>query len=519
MALRRWSEQNLDRNFSPMRDIPPSWDEPGLFRFMFENGVDPVAVTDAQGEIVVANAAARAIQGVAPGRPFSLPGALETDLTRFRAELRSKGRATSELRLTDTPGSARDVVIDGLVHDGYDVIVVRDVSERRKSEEELRHLRRIDSLGYLTASVVHDFNNLLTPIVCLSALLERGLTTTESASEMVRDVRVAAERAATLVRQLLAFARRDSSRPERVSLTDVAHEVGGLLRRVVGDGIDVALTLDSQLGETIVDREQLEHVILNLAANARDAMPRGGALTIATANVASGDSDACPDSSEYVALTMTDTGVGMSPEVRERIFERFFTTKEVGAGTGLGLASAHRFVTASGGCITVRSEPGQGTSVVLYLPRATPAEPTSSRAPTYDELPRGSETILVVEDDEQVRRVVRAVLEELGYRVLAASDAAGALRETARHTARVDLILVDVILSGVSGRLLVDELREAGHAMKVLFMSGHTDKVLGEHGVHEALDPLLRKAFSPAQLSRSVREALDGKRSEQTLAG
>ncbi len=501
-----------------MRDLPPTWDEPGLFRFVFENGADAVVVTDAGGEIVLANAAARRLEGVAPGRPLSLPGALEAEVALFRAELRAKGRATVEIRLTEKRASARHVVVDGYVHDGHDVIVVRDVTDARKSDEELRHLRRVDSLGYLTASVVHDFNNLLTPIVCLSALLERGLTNSEPAADMVRDVRVASERAAGLVRQLLTFVRRDSARPQRVSLTDVAHEVDGLLRRVVGDGIDVSLALESELGDTIVDREQLEHVILNLAANARDAMPRGGALTIATANVAAGDSDACPDSSEYVALTVTDTGVGMSPEVRERLFERFFTTKEVGSGTGLGLASAHRFVTASGGCITVRSEPGQGTSVVLYLPRAAAAEPASERLPAVDDLPSGSETILVVEDDEHVRRVVRAVLEELGYRVLAVADAKGALHETARHTARVDLILVDVVLAGSSGRVLVDELREAGHAMKVLFMSGHTDKVLGEHGVHEALDPLLRKAFSPTELARAVRGVLDGKRVEETSA-
>jgi signal transduction histidine kinase len=495
-----------------MRDLPPAWDEPGLHRFVFENGVDPVVVIDAQGEVVLANAAARAIQGVAPGLPFSLPGVSEIDAGLFRAALRANGRATRELRLTDKPWSVRFVVLEGFVHDGYDVVFVRDVSERRKTDEELRHLRRVDSLGYLTASVVHDFNNLLTPIVCLSALLERSPTASEESNEMVHDVRVSAERAAALVRQLLTFVRRDASRPQRLDLSDVAREVDGLLRRVVGDGIDVALALEPKLGETIVDREQLEHVILNLAANARDAMPRGGALTIATANVASGDADLCPDGSEYVALTVTDTGVGMSPEVRERLFERFFTTKDAGSGTGLGLASAHRFVTASGGCITVRSEPGQGTSVVLYLPKAPPAAPSSSPTPPNEELPRGSETILVVEDDDPVRRVVRAVLEELGYRVLDASNAADAVRETDRHAARVDLVLVDVILSGTSGRVLVDELRQAGHAMKVLFMSGHTDKVLGEHGVHEALDPLLRKAFSPAQLARAVRDVLDGRR-------
>jgi two-component system cell cycle sensor histidine kinase/response regulator CckA len=501
-----------------MRDLPPTWDEPGLFRFVFESVVDAVIVTDASGEIVLANAAARRMPGVAPGRPLSLPGAVDDDVALFRAELRARGRAKVELRLDEKRASARHVVIEATVHDGHDVFIVRDVSDARKNDEELRHLRRVDSLGYLTASVVHDFNNLLTPIVCLSALLERGLTNAEPAADMVRDVRIASERAAALVRQLLTFLRRDSARPQRVNLTDVAREVDGLLRRVVGDGIDVSFALESELGETVVDREQLEHVILNLAANARDAMPRGGALTIATANVAAGDSDACPDSGAYVALTVTDTGTGMSPEVRERLFERFFTTKEVGSGTGLGLASAHRFVTASGGCITVRSEAGQGTTVVLYLPRAAAAELPSERRPAVDDLPSGSETILVVEDDEHVRRVVRAVLEELGYRVLAVADAEGALRETARHAARVDLVLVDVVLAGGSGRALVDELREAGHGMKVLFMSGHTDKVLGDHGVHEALDPLLRKAFSPTELSHAVREVLDGKRVEQTSA-
>jgi two-component system cell cycle sensor histidine kinase/response regulator CckA len=503
-----------------MRNVLPTNRQPGLFWFVFENSTDAVVVPDARGDVALVNRAAREVPGVELGKRFALPGVSDAVLAQFRSDLRANGTAMLEVRSALPGAFASYFEIEGNIHDGYDVIVLRDVTERRKADEELRHLRRIDSLGYLTASVIHDFNNLMTPIVCMSALLERSITTPEPAVEMLGDIRTAAERAAGLVRQLLTFVRRDASHPAHVNLTEVVQEAVGLVRRVVGDAIDVELALASDLDDSLVDREQLEHVLLNLAANARDAMPRGGRLTVTTTNVPHGEAEGCSSAREYVALRVTDTGVGMSAEVKERLFERFFTTKEPGSGTGLGLATAHRFVTRSSGGISVRSEEGHGTTVVLYLPKAAAAARTSDPITAREELPRGSETILVVEDDEHVRRGMRAVLEELGYGVLDAPDGPAAMDRTDAHTGTIDLVLVDVVLSGIgtSGRALVDQLRSAGRSMKVLYMSGHTDKVIREHGVDEGVDALLRKAFSPSELSRTVREVLDGKRRAETSA-
>jgi two-component system cell cycle sensor histidine kinase/response regulator CckA len=503
-----------------MRNVVSTAREPGLFWFVFENSTDAVLVTDGRGEVTLMNRTARELPGVELGKRLALPGVSDAVLVQLRSDVRANGAATLEVRLTLPSAAARYLEIQANFHDGYDIIVLRDVTERRKADEELRHLRRIDSLGYLTASVIHDFNNVMTPIVCMSALLERSITTPPAAVEMLGDIRTAAERAAGLVRQLLAFVRREESHPARVNVTDVAQETVGLVRRVVGDGIDVELDLASDLEDAIVDREQLEHVLLNLAANARDAMPRGGTLTITTTRIPAGEAEGCSNAHEYVALRVSDTGVGMSAEIKERLFERFFTTKAPGSGTGLGLATAHRFVTRSGGGISIHSEEGRGATVTLYLPRAAAASRTSEPITAREELPRGSETILVVEDDEHVRRGMRAVLEELGYGVLDAADATAAMDRTDAHTGTIDLVLVDVVLSGIgpSGRALVDQLRTAGHSAKVLYMSGHTDKVIREHGVDDGVDPLLRKAFSPSELSRTVREVLDGKRRAEISA-
>jgi CheY-like chemotaxis protein len=260
----------------------------------------------------------------------------------------------------------------------------------------------------------------------------------------------------------------------------------------------------------MVDREQLEQVLINLTANARDAMPDGGELTFAVRNITLGDSESCsvecPPAGAYVAVSATDTGVGMTSEVRDRAFERFFTTKAEGLGTGLGLAAARRFATECGGCIAVRSAPGQGTTLVLYLPRASPPALRVEHAGRDTPLPRGAETVLVADDEQQVRSAVHAVLEQLGYRVREAATGGQAL-EVATD-ASIDLLLADVAMPGLGGVQLWERLREKGAAPRVLFMSGHPSQVTNRYGLADGA-PLLRKAFSPAELARRVRDALD----------
>jgi nitrogen-specific signal transduction histidine kinase/ActR/RegA family two-component response regulator len=381
----------------------------------------------------------------------------------------------------------------------------------RELQTELDRLRRVESLGYLTASVIHDFNNLLTPMVCLSAMLARELEKGTRAGDMAAEIRETAERAAGLVRQMLSFVRRAPEPPRRVNVGAVVSELRSLLGRVAGDRVEIALAIDEDASDVMTSREQLEQVLLNLAANARDAMPSGGRLFVSVTPVtlAGEDGPGCHRAGAYVAIRVSDTGVGMSPEVRERVFERFFTTKGQSDGNGLGLAAAHRFAKASGGCISVRSVEGAGTTITLCLPRARADAEAMTSPPRSDEaLPRGTETILIVEDDASVRGCIHALLEAQGYRVLVASSGAEAVELAAGQDAPLDLLLTDVVMPGMSGRVLADVLESLGLASRVLFMSGHTDVTIRERDVEPSSHAFLRKAFSPAELLYKVREVL-----------
>jgi CheY-like chemotaxis protein len=280
---------------------------------------------------------------------------------------------------------------------------------------------------------------------------------------------------------------------------------------VLGPGVELSLQLDPELGDTLVEREQLDHVLLNLAANARDAMPQGGKVTISTANVPFGDETAasarCTDALSYVSLTVTDSGEGMPPEVRDHVFERFYTTKAAGKGAGLGLATAYRFVKRSGGCIAVRSAPGQGTTITMYLPRVpSPAESPVVPRPERD-IPSGTETLLVIDADDPVRGAVRAVLRELGYSVLDAATGDLALSQAETADTPIALVLADLRAPGMPGPEVVARLGASGQSPKLLWMSGDTDRAIAERGLAD--EPLLRKAFSPGQLARRVRDVLD----------
>jgi CheY-like chemotaxis protein len=379
----------------------------------------------------------------------------------------------------------------------------------RDATEELRHLRRLADLGYLTASVVHDFNNLLTAILCSVELLERDVADRQNPSELARDIRDAAERATGLTRRVLAFLRKEPARPARLDLSASVADLRSLLEMILGRRLRLVLDLDRTLGEVFVDREQLDHVLINLVANARDAMTGGGEVTISTRSVpaAEGSDPTAAPAPSYVALSVTDTGEGMPPEVRERAFERFFTTKE-GKGTGLGLASAHRFAKQHGGCMSLHSAPGRGTTVVVFLPRAVPLTPSPS-GPYEDIGARGgSEMVAVIEPDDSVRSALRGILCEAGYSVIDAPSGEIALLRSQRAHRPVALVLADATSSGLGARAVVEHLRAAGHPARLLWMSGDTECQLAGHAGSEP--PLLRKAFAPNELRRRVREVIDG---------
>jgi two-component system cell cycle sensor histidine kinase/response regulator CckA len=493
-----------------MRDGPPSSSEPKLLRLIFEHSTDPTVVIDDDGRVLLQNRAAREMKGVDLERLFVWAPERDADMASFRAQLRVGGRASGEIQVP-VDGRARWIALEGRAHGPHNVVVLRDVTRQRKVNDELHHLRRLEAIGLLTASVVHDFNNVLTAIVCSSALMSSEVSGQERPAELAHEIRSAAERATGLVRQVLSILRREPTKPQRVNLSAAVAETRALVELLAGQGIELRTQLEPELADATVDREQLDQVLLNLAANARDAMPAGGTLTISTANVTLGDDDAraadCPGSGAYVALSVSDTGEGMDPEVREHVFERFFTTRDVSQGTGLGLATAHRFVTESGGCITVRSARGQGTTVVVYLPQA-PVAHTVPPAKVEPEAPRGGlETIVVVEPDDHVRGAVRSVLKKQGYRVIDAPTGGLALRQAELSSSPVRLVLAEASARGPGGREVVERLRRSGHPATLLFVSGATDRSIADLGVKG--EPLLRKAFTPEDLARRVRETLD----------
>jgi len=383
----------------------------------------------------------------------------------------------------------------------------------RSSEERLRQAQKMEAVGRLAGGVAHDFNNLLTVITSYSALLLEDLGADDPKRDDVDQIRKAAEGAAALTRQLLAFSRQQVLQPKALDLKATVAGTEKLLKRLIGEDIQLTTVLARDLGVVKADPGQIEQIIINLAVNARDAMPTGGRLTIEAANVdmdeayVRGHAPASPG--RYVMLALSDTGIGMDEQTKARIFEPFFTTKEPGKGTGLGLATVYGIVKQSGGFIWVYSEPGHGTSFKVYLPRVDePAEVAAAATATAE--PRGgTETVLVVEDAASVRMVTRQVLERFGYVVLEAPNGETALRLAAKHHGPIHLLLTDVVMPGLSGRQLAGQLAELRPDMKVLYASGYADHAIVHHGILESGIAYLQKPFTPETLGRRVRQVLD----------
>ena len=384
-----------------------------------------------------------------------------------------------------------------------------------RAEEQLRQVQKMEAVGRLAAGVAHDFNNVLSVILSYAETIAGDLKPGDPIAADIEEVRRAAVRAADLTRQLIAFSRQQVLEPKVLNLNPSVAGMERLLRRLLGADVELTIRPGVGLWNVKADPGQVAQILMNLAVNARDAMPQGGELTIETANVtldeehASGRRDVRAGS--YVMLAVSDTGVGMDVETRQRVFEPFFTTKDKGKGTGLGLATVFGVVKQSGGHIELRSELGEGTTFEVYLPKVSsvPDAPTSQR-PSPD-VHRGNETILLVEDDDQVRAVARSILRRKGYVVLEASggEEARLLRE--QHKAEIDLLLTDVVLPQMSGRRLVDHLLAIRPAMRVVFMSGYAGDAILHHGVLESGFAFIQKPLTPASLTRKVREVLDSR--------
>ena len=391
---------------------------------------------------------------------------------------------------------------------------LQDVTEWKQLEEQLRQAAKMEAIGRLAGGVAHDFNNLLMVINGYSATLLKKLGPNNPLRRYPLEIKKAGDRAATLTQQLLAFSQRQVSEPTVLDLNDCVTGMNEMLTRLIGKHVEMVSSLDLGLGPVKADRGQMEQVIMNLAINARDAMPERGTLTIKTANIEiDGElarllGDVPPGA--YVMLAVSDTGHGMDEATKARIFEPFFTTKEQGKGTGLGLAIVYGIVNQSGGSIMVQSEPGGGTTFTIYLPRVTKSAPASQKVgPAGEASIKGSETILLAEDEETVRSLMCEILQEAGYRVLDVRDGAEALVLSAEYAAPIHLLLTDVVMPHVGGRELADLLVRARPGTKVLYMTGYTDDVIIQQGILEQSLSVLQKPVSPETLLRKVREVLD----------
>jgi two-component system cell cycle sensor histidine kinase/response regulator CckA len=399
---------------------------------------------------------------------------------------------------------------------GYFEVFAEDVTEKRTLERQLRMAQKMEAIGRLSGGIAHDFNNLLGVIIGYSGVLKKSLDKSQPTYEFAMEIEKAGQRAASLTRQLLAFSRQQVLTPSVLSLNSLVADMEKMLPRLLGEDVNVSLALDEKLGNVKADQSQIEQVIMNLAVNARDAMPSGGKLHIQTANVELDHAYTRdhPGSKvgSYVMLAIADTGTGMSADTITHIFEPFFTTKGVGEGTGLGLATVYGIVKQSNGYIWVDSAVGKGSTFKIYLPKHVETEPVSVAKPGSESSgkPQGSETILLVEDADPLRKLAQAFLESNGFRVLSAASGEAALEIAKHHSGVFDLLLTDVVMPGMNGRVLAEQLSTRHPGLKVLFMSGYTDTFIAGHGVLQQGTHLLHKPFTEEVLVSKVREVLDG---------
>jgi PAS domain S-box-containing protein len=487
------------------------------------SATDAVVSFDDDEKIVYFNAAARRLFGL---DDTLLPGARIRSVVADRSSLAFEEHMLAARRSAHV-GDADPEVWDTVVvrpnedevpvevsmayartgKQGLFTAVLRDVSRQRQFEEEFRQAQKMEAVGRLAGGIAHDFNNLLTVIGASSDFLLHDLR--DQSSELsadVREIKAATNRAASLTRQLLAFSRRQLVQPQMLDLNGVVREMETMLRRLIGENMQLSTEYAEDLGFVKLDRGQLEQIVVNLVVNARDAMPGGGTVRVCT-GIATEHTNGVP--AEFVTLSVADAGVGMDEQTRTRIFEPFFTTKEQGKGTGLGLSTVYGIVKASGGDIEVRSDLDEGTEFQLRFPRADDDVGTTAVEPLAPDAIRGSETVLVVEDEEPLRRLTRRILESRGYTVFDAADGEQAIRTLASMSLRVDLVLTDVVMPGMSGRELVERLLPVYPWLRVLFMSGYTEDMMLQHRVTELGITVVEKPFTRDDLARAVRNTLD----------
>lgn len=495
------------------------------YRELIENAHDIIYTHDLQGNYTSVNQMGQRITGYSHDEAMQmnmLDVVVPEDRERVREILNRKlagdNIATYEIEVLAKDGSRIPVEVNTRViqKNGRPVGIqgiARDVTERKNLEAQLRQAQKMEAVGQLAGGVAHDFNNLLTAITGYSDLAIRKLQPQDPLRNNLEEIKKAGMRAAGLTRQLLAFSRKQVLQPKVLNLNSIVTDLEKMLQRLIGEDVELRIALEGELGNAKADPGQIEQVIMNLVINARDAMPRGGKLTIETQNIDLGDEYAKQhvgvEAGPYVLLAVSDTGIGMDKETEKRIFEPFFTTKEVGRGTGLGLSTVYGIVKQSNGLLWVYSELGRGTTFKFYLPRIGDAAQEYKRADVSEEKLEGSETILLVEDDDTLRKLAAEVLAVYGYRVLEASNGGSALLICERHPEPIHLLITDVVMPEMGGVETAERLGRIRPDMKVLFMSGYTNNTIVHQGVMEADVNFIQKPFSPADLARKIRSVLD----------
>jgi two-component system cell cycle sensor histidine kinase/response regulator CckA len=537
--LRSWGTVVLDREGRPEQMMGTCLDVTDLktgeldllqFRALVENSPDFVAIASMDTRVQYVNPAGMRLigldslevarthsirdlltpEGYRQAHTLEIPAV--TTVGHWEGESTLRHLTTGEVipvqithLLVREPGTGKPVCLASFQH---------DLRSQKRTEEALRQAQKMEAIGGLAGGIAHDFNNLLSVILSYSELLSHGLRESDPMHEGLKEIGAAALSAGRLTRQLLAYSRRQVLNPRIVDLDQLVSSMEGLLRRLIGEDVELVVRGSAALVNVLADPGQIEQVLMNLAANARDAMPRGGKLMIETASVDLDDEYArqrpgvMPGA--YVMLVVTDNGSGMDSAMQARIFEPFFTTKEKGRGTGLGLATVHGIVRQSGGHVWVYSEVGRGSTFKVYLPRAN-GEPVPMAAMATVAEMRGTETVLLVEDDAQLRVVMRGILKRQGYQVLDAQNGGEALLLCERFSGTIHILITDVVMPNMSGREVAERLQELRPAMKILYVSGYTDNTIVHHGILDAGINFLEKPITPDALARKVREVLDAR--------
>jgi PAS domain S-box-containing protein len=500
------------------------------FRLLFEENPQPMWVFDPQTQkFLGVNRAAVRLYGYTEDefRNMSLTDLMGPDEARQLADAgqspnggppasrhRTKSGRIIDVEIAVQPVQYRDR--------NAELGVILDITNRRQLEDQLRQAQKMEAVGMLAGGVAHDFNNLLTIITGYSQLILNNLRPDDPNRHSVEQIMRAGERAGALTKQLLAFSRRQVLQPKVLEVNRLVSSMTAMLQRLIGEDVDLRIVLRPDVGRVHADPGQVEQVLMNLVVNARDAMPKGGILTVETANVELDESYASRHievrSGPYVMLAVSDNGAGMDEATRARLFEPFFTTKGAGKGTGLGLSTVFGIVKQSGGSLQVYSEPGSGTSVKVFLPRIE--QPAALDPETQKKTARrGHETVLLVEDDDMVRNLVRETLERDGYTVIDANSPTEARRAADRHQGAINLLITDVIMPKTNGRELAEQLLKRRPNLKVLYMSGYTDSAIASSGVLQKEMSFLQKPFTPAALVNKVREVLENESVTRQMGG